>query len=64
MHAREPALELRIELEPHDDGRPPRGWLSVGAAPRRRFESYVQLIALLEQLRTGAHHHAPARGRT
>ncbi len=54
MDSRELSLELRIELAPRDGGVPPRGWLSTGAAAAHRFESYVQLIALLEQLRAGA----------
>jgi hypothetical protein len=55
MDARErPPLEVTLELERDADTTPPHGWLRTGAAPPRRFESYVQLIAMLEQVRRGA----------
>ena len=51
MEAPHLILELGLEL-----GRPtnatPSGWLRAPGLPAQRFESYVQLIGALEELRT------------
>ena len=44
-------LEVGVEHSPQGDAQAPCGWVRAPDQPRRRFDSYVQLIGTLEELR-------------
>ena len=47
-------FQLGLELGEHTGPTAPSGWLIASDRPPRRFESYVQLIGALEELRAKA----------
>jgi hypothetical protein len=55
MDTRPAVLELRLQLEPPeaDAAGSPAGWLRRAGGPARRFEGYVQLISILDELYHG-----------
>jgi hypothetical protein len=53
MHPEQMVIELVVELTGSLDA-PPTGWLRANDMPPRPFDSYVELIGALEELRSGA----------
>lgn len=54
MEAQRLVLALSIELTQSTNAAAPSGWLGAPDTPPRRFESYVQLIGVVEELRAEA----------
>ncbi|MCW3020165.1 MAG: hypothetical protein JWN10_2473 [Solirubrobacterales bacterium] len=53
MHPQRMVIELVVELTGSVDA-PPTGWLRANDMPPQPFDSYVQLIGALEELRSEA----------